>query len=387
MRVLQIHCGYRVPAGEDTVVAAEAELLRRRGHDVEQHLVQNPAGAAKAVGALLVSIHNSAAIRRIEAAVAQFQPDVAHVHNTWFAMGSAVVPALDRAGVPVVMTIHNYRTSCISRDFFRDDSVCTRCLGTGPWAGVAHRCYRGSLRLSLMAAAESAYHAKRNTLNEHVSRFIVPSAFMADRLGEMGFDPARLVVKPHFIDDGGARSVPAAECRRVVFVGRLAAGKGVAALLRAWERVGETGLVLTIVGDGPLASELRESAPRGVEFLGWTARDEVMHLMRESRALVFPSEWYEPFGMVLIEAMAAGLPIIVNNIADAVPITAAHPRLIGVPQDDGALAGCLTELADDAFVSAESARMRARYERMYTPESNGPLLEQIYRDASGAWAR
>lgn len=380
MRVLQVHCGYRVPAGEDTVVHAEAALLRERGHQVLQHLVQNPSNPLAAVGNLVVSLHNPSAVRGVLAAAREFRPDVVHVHNTWFTLSGAVVPALDDAGVPVVMTLHNYRLGCISVDLFRDSAVCTRCVGAGPWAGVWHRCYRDSFRLSAVAAAEAAFHSRRGTF-DRVSRFVAPSSFMADRLVEMGIPADHLTVKPHFVGDGAARLRPVEQSSRLLFVGRLAAGKGVESLLRAWERMRTSGLELVVVGDGPLSSELRESAPRGVEFLGWTDRATVLELMRDSRALVFPSEWYEPFGMVLLEAMAAGLPVVVNRVADAAAIVDAHPGLTGIAGDADRLATCLRELVDDDLVRTEGARMRARYEQCYTPAANGPLLEQVYADA------
>jgi glycosyltransferase involved in cell wall biosynthesis len=380
MRVLQVHCGYRVPAGEDTVVHAEAALLRAQGHEVHQHLVQNPSNPLTAVGNLVVSIHNRSAVRSLMRAVDEFRPDVAHVHNTWFSLSAAVVPALAAAGVPVVMTLHNYRLGCISVDLFRDSAVCTRCVGAGPWAGVVHRCYRDSFRLSAVAALEVAHHSHHGTF-DHVDRFVAPSAFMADRLVEMGVPEHRLVVKPHFVDDGAPRSCAVEESPRLLFVGRLAPGKGVESLLRAWERMRTSGLELVVVGDGPLSSELRESAPRGVEFLGWTDRATVLELMRASRALVFPSEWYEPFGMVLLEAMAAGMPVVANRVADAATIVDADPRLVGVAGDADRLAECLRELTDDELVRSEGARMRARYEQCYTPAANAPLLEQVYAEA------
>ncbi len=381
MRVLQLHCGYRVPAGEDAVVEAEAEMLRARGHEVSQLVVKNPTGQVAAVSNLVLSMHNPSSIRLARAAVRDFRPDVAHVHNTWFTLGASVVPALVEAGVPVVMTMHNYRMGCISADLFCDRVVCTRCVGRSSLAGVVHRCYRGSFTLSALVAAETAFHARRGTLTKGVSTFIAPSAFMGDRLIEMGLPPQKLVVKPHFIPDGGPRSQPCTSSRRVVFVGRLAPGKGVESLLRSWERLGDTDLELVLVGDGPLASELRESAPRGVQFLGWTSRSQVGELMRTARALVFPSEWYEPFGMVLLEAMAAGLPIVVNDVADAVAITQPDPRLIGSVGDDASMVRCLESVSDDGLIAAESAKMRHRYETEFTPESNAPLLEEIYRNA------
>src|SRR5215207_2908686 len=144
MRVLQLHTRYREPGGEDRVLAAEAELLRSAGHEVEQVLAENPESAAATATALLRSPWNGASRRAVERAVAAFRPDVAHVHNTWFALSPSVVAALGAAAVPTVMTVHNYRLMCVNGMFLRNGRPCTDCLGRVPWPGVRHRCYRGS---------------------------------------------------------------------------------------------------------------------------------------------------------------------------------------------------------------------------------------------------
>lgn len=378
MRVMQVHCGYRVPAGEDTVALAEADLLERYGHTVLRHHVRNPERKIAAGVALTLTLHNPTAIRDAVQAVTAFRPDVVHVHNTWFGLGNAVLPAIRELGVPVVMTAHNYRYSCISVDHFRD-GICTRCVGHLPLAGVRHACYKDSYAFSLIAAVDNSYHRLRRTLLRSVDRIIAPSQFVADRLIEAGIPDDRLVVKPHFVEPRPERPQPASASNRVVFVGRLAPGKGVEVLLRAWDRLGRTDLELVLAGDGDLMSELRESAPRGVTFLGWTKREDVFDLLMTSRAMVFPSEWFEPFGMVLIEAMAAGLPVLVSDIAATRSIVDPDPRLLAVAGDDRDLADRLRVLLDDDLIDRESRRVRERQHERFSPESNIGELEAVYR--------
>ena len=107
------------------------------------------------------------------------------------------------ATVPVVMTVHNYRLGCLSADLFRGDDVCTVCVGRTPVRGVVHGCYRGSRALSAVQAFEVMTARRRGVLDEHVSAFVAPSRFMADRLIAIGLPADRLVVKPHFVTDPG----------------------------------------------------------------------------------------------------------------------------------------------------------------------------------------
>ncbi len=385
MRVLQLHAGYRFPAGEDTVVANEAQALRDGGHDVVQHIIANPSALGATVTALGRSSYNRSAARQVKEVAAEFAPDVVHVHNTWFALSPSVVTAAATAA-PVAMTIHNYRLGCLSADLFRGDSVCTACVGRSPVRGVVHGCYRGSRVLSAVAAAEVLTTRRRRVLDD-VSVFVTPSSFMADRMIEIGLPADRIVVKPHFVADPGPRRCPPSASREVLAIGRLAPGKGLPTLLRAWERYRSSTsdrlderADLVIIGDGPLSAELREWAPRGVRFEGWLDRAEVTARMLGARAFVFPSEWYEPFGMVLVEALSAGLPIIATTASDARRIAGAPEELVVPAGDDRALARSLRALTDP--LADEVGRCnRRRFETYYTEREGLAGLERLYADA------
>ncbi len=384
VKVLQLHAEYRTPAGEDTVVETEARALRRGGHDVEQAIEHNPARAVAALRSLVRSRYNRVTAAQVSELCGTTRPDVAHVHNTWFAQSSSVIDAVADAGIPTVMTIHNYRLGCLGVDLFRDNAICTSCVGRSPVAGIVHRCYRDSLALSAVMAVEVMSTRRRRTL-DRIDRFVAPSAFMADRLVDIGVPADRLTVKPHFTPDPGPRTAAPSTSNEVLFIGRLASAKGIRTLLRAWERhssaasrVGSSALRLTIVGDGPLASEAHESAPRGVEFAGWLSHAEVQQRMLRARAFVFPSEWYEPFGMVLIEAMAAGTPVVATTASDAAQITGTPARLVAPAGDERALAACLGEL-DDATVDEAGRLARRRFEETYSEDIGLEALVDLYR--------
>jgi glycosyltransferase involved in cell wall biosynthesis len=256
---------------------------------------------------------------------------------------------------------------------------------------VVHGCYRGSRVLSAVSATEVVVTRRRRGL-DRVARFVAPSAFMAARLVDIGLPPERLVVKPHFVPDPGPRPRPPSSSDEVLFIGRLAPGKGLLTLLRAWERyrTSTTGraasLRLTIVGDGPIADDLVEAAPRGVEFTGWLPAPEVRERLAAARAFVFPSEWYEPFGMVLIEAMSAGLPIVASTAADAVAITDPPPELVAAAGDERELASALGRLDDDTLVDRAGTASRRRFESRYDLTAGIAGLEDLYTGTIGGEA-
>lgn len=390
VKVLQLHAGYRTPAGEDTVVAAEAAVLRDGGHEVIQHLAQNPAGSVDAVRVLGRSLENRRQYAAVRALLDEHQPDIAHLHNTWFSLSTSVIDAIADHGTPLAVTVHNYRSGCLNSTLFRGSAVCTACVGRAPLPGVLHGCYRDSRVLSAVAAAEVMWSRRRKVF-DRVDRFVAPSRFMADRLVDIGLPPERLVVKPHFTNDPGPRDAPPSSSREVLFIGRLAPGKGIETLIRAWERAASSpsfDLRLTVIGDGPLAGLAREAAPRGVDFAGWIDGAEVRRRLLSARAFAFPSEWYEPFGMVLLEAMSAGLPIVTTTASDAPRISATPAELIAPGADERAYADCLGRL-DDHMVDQAGQAARDRFEAIYSPPSGLAGLEHLYRsiiDGSGPGA-
>jgi glycosyltransferase involved in cell wall biosynthesis len=382
MRVLQVHTHYRQPGGEDAVVRAEAELLRRSGHEVVQHQVQNPPRAAGAIGSLILSPWNPLQARAVQGLASRFRPDVAHVHNTWYALSPAVVWALHRCGVPTVMTLHNYRLVCANGQLFRDGVPCEDCVGASPWHGVQHGCYRDSVVLSVPAAGTIALHDRLRTWVRAVDRYLVLNEFARDRLVRGGLPADRIEVKPNFVPDPGPRSCPAASSGTVLYVGRLSPEKGVEPLVEAWRQVGEGPLELVVVGDGPLQERLeRRPAPR-LRFAGRLPIEEVRRQMLAARALVLPSVWYEGQPMVVLEALAAGLPVLGSRIGGVSELLAPLGReWLVAPGEVASWVAALRALAQPERVEVASARARELYEQSYSTATAVHALEEVYERA------
>lgn len=382
MRVLQLHTRYREPGGEDAVVKAEAEILRRRGHEVIQHGGRNPPHPLRAAGSLCLAPWNPSATAAIRRLVTEARPDVAHVHNTWYALSPAVIRALSRAGVPVVLTMHNYRVLCVNGQLFRDGQVCETCVGSHPWHGVRHQCYRGSALLSIPAAATIALHRRLGTWTEDVDVLLAITEEARQRFVEGGLPAERVRIKPNFVFDPGPRTTPASGSNTVLFVGRLSPEKGVDVLLDAWRRAAPAPLELVVLGDGPAREELELSSP-GVRFEGHVPPEEVRRRMLAARALALPSVWQEPADpLVVLEALAAGLPVLASAVGGL-------PRLLGrtgagwliPPGSVTAWREALERLTDGNRVAEASRRGRAVYERCFTEARAARALESAYEAA------
>ena len=387
MRVLQLHTRYRQPGGEDALVAAEASMLRAAGHEVQALTAQNPAGARAGLSALARSSWNPAARRGAERAARDLRPDVAHVHNTWYAMSPSVLAGLSAAGVPVVTTLHNYRLACANALLYRDGAPCTDCVGASPWQGVRHRCYRGSVLQSAAAASSIALHGGSGTWAAHVQVFLALTEFARSTFVAAGLPSSAILVRPNATADPGPRRVPPSASRTVLWVGRLVPEKGVDTLLEAWRHRSrhpdpDRDLELVIVGDGPQRAVLERAAPPGVRLIGAQPPERVRDLLLAARALVFPSRWYEGQPMAVLEAFAAGLPVLAADLGGlGETVAPLGRRWLLPPGDAAAWARGLGRLSDDAELDAAGVRARGVYEQRHTPQGAVASLEHAYAEA------
>jgi glycosyltransferase involved in cell wall biosynthesis len=379
MRILQVHNRYRIPGGEDVVVESEAEQLRDGGHEVHQYSTTNPVGRLGAVRDLALSPWNPLRAREVAAVARRIRPDVVHVHNTWFHLSPAVFAAARSSGAAVVATLHNYRAVCASYTLLRDGSPCERCVDErSVRSALRYGCYGGSRVLTAAPAATIALSRRRGTWHSDVDAVVVLTDFARDVFERAGLPDDRLVVKPNFAADPGPRPASPSASRRVLFVGRLAEEKGVRQLLQAWRDAGPSGLTLEVAGDGPLR-ELVEREPNVVS-LGWISPDQTRELMLNSRTLVFPSQWYEGLSLTMVEAMAAGLPVLSTQLGSMQSVLGADHELFSGPRAVD-IAGRLELLEDDQLIDRVSRRQRERYETLYTPAATLRALERVYESA------
>jgi glycosyltransferase involved in cell wall biosynthesis len=293
-----------------------------------------------------------------------------------------VINSLADAGYPVVVTLHNFRTSCINGNLLRDGQPCERCVGKLPLPGIRHRCYRDSAALSTMAATTLAVARLRRTWQQAVTRFVVLDEGAVPQLVAGGIPSDRITVRPNFSTDPGSRLAPPSLGKEVIFAGRLSEEKGADVLLEAWRRADPNQLTLTLYGDGPLRAGLEVSAVRGVQFAGRVDAQTLTGRMLGARALVFPSICREAGPLAPIEAAAAGLPMILSSLVGMAARLEQSGAGWTVPAGDpDALAQALTSLDDGPAVDRAGLLSRALYESTHSAVAALRSLERIYEDA------
>jgi glycosyltransferase involved in cell wall biosynthesis len=288
--------------------------------------------------------------------------------------------------VPIVMTLHNYRLLCANGLLYRDGRVCTDCVGRSPWHATVHNCYRDSKAQSMAASVAMSVGSHTGVWNQ-VDRFLVHSEFVKQIFITGGFSAERMRIGPNFVFDPGPRATPPSSSNQIVFVGRLSKEKGLRVLLQAWLLASGSlpNMELVIAGDGPMRAELESlNCPR-VRFVGWVDEPRLTKLLLRSRAVVLPTQSYETFGRVIIEAMSAGVPVLASDIATPAEVVGeVGAEWLVEPGSEDAWSAALTRLADDLRVDESGRSARAIYEGKYTPEHALESLVSVYRDVASS---
>ena len=386
MRIAQVHNAYQIAGGEDRVVVLERSLLQEHGHEILSYHVTNDSisGLAGKITTMLTTPYSRASRAALRAWLEQERPDVVHVHNFFPLLSPSIYDACADVGVPVVQTLHNFRTLCAGAFLLRDGRFCEKCVGRTPYWAVVHRCYRGSVPGSLAVAGMiMEYHRDVG----RVHRYIALNSFARGMFIRAGLPKERVVVKPNFVHDPGPPpGPPPGQPRRGgLFVGRLSTDKGVTELVRAWIGIEAS---LAIGGTGPLEAQIRAEAPANVEFLGWLGPEQVRAAMLSRAFLVAPSLSTEQFPMALVEAFSCGLPVITSRTEALSEIVIDGET--GLLADPGDIDGLRSRIQWAVDHPADMARMgraaRARYERLYNQDVNYAMLLDIYGQAIAAQA-
>ncbi len=309
MKVLLIHNAYQkhLKGGEDAVFEREKKALEHK-LGVQNVLSLTLSNDDIQLWKLPFQIwSNRAFAKKVTQLCQQHQVDLVHVHNFFPLVTPSVFLAAKRSGAKVIQTLHNYRWWCLSGTFFYQGKICKKCQSKRlMWPGILRGCYRGSIIQSLLAGLAFAYY-KRKKVMQAIDGFLVLSEHQRQQVSHV-LPVQKVFLKPNAID---IKTIKPFEKRGFVFVGRLEEGKGISLLCDVWESLGEKAPSLTVIGDGPLRDDLeRKYKHLPIVFMGTQSKDNVNQALAQAKFCIHPSLYYETFGLVILEAMAVGTPVI-----------------------------------------------------------------------------
>jgi glycosyltransferase involved in cell wall biosynthesis len=402
MRVLMLNAFHWLKGGVERTVFDETAWLERAGHEVAHFAIRDPhnlpspfadhfAPAAdysettpawRQLAQLPRAIWSAPAARALAGLLRAWQPDVAHVHAPSRYLTPSVIEGLERARVPVVMTLHDFKPWCTNRILFARGEMCVRCRGGHHWHAVAVGCVQRSRLKSLIGAIEAYDHDRRGAYRP-VRHWIAPSRFVAEQSVALGADAARVRLLAHGVEAPvpGAAGVPELPERFALYAGRLSEEKGVRLLPALARGIAPTPLV--VAGGGPLAGWLADQANAGLRLLGHLGPQGLAAVRARAGAVVVPSLFPETFGYAVAEAQLDARAEIASRIG-ALGELVEHEvtGLLVPPGDDAALvAAARRTLAEPERARGWGEAARARARRAFDPDTHARGLIAIYEEA------
>ncbi|MEN3123027.1 glycosyltransferase [Janibacter sp. LM] len=306
-----------------------------------------------------VSVWSPEAGVTMRRAIREHRPDIVHFHGTCYQLTSSVVRAVREAGLPAVLTAHEYKLVCANQTLFSDPdgTICTDCVGRSPLhralAPVRRRCMKGSLAVSVLGAAEQLVSAPQ--WRRSGPRILAPSDFMRGVIADEGWPAAAVEYLDLPWRSQGEDVLPSDGPRdAIVFASRLVPLKGPHVLLQAWRRIAHLHpeVRVELIGEGSQAGELRsmiaaDGIPR-VDLPGVTDAAGVRRALDRAIVTAHPSQCHENSPFALRESLMAGVPAVVSRVG-------------GMPEMVGPASGWTVRHDDvDAWAATLDTALRSR---------------------------
>lgn len=383
MKILLVHNEYGKYSGEEAVVDSMAILFGNLGHKVTQ-LRMTTAGSRDSVSGkirgFVSGIYSSSGIKAMRNALQREKPDVVNVHNLYPFISPAALRECKKAGIPVIMTIHNFRLICPTGLFMRNGKPCELCLEKGhEWGCVKYNCEHSLLK-SIGYAARNAVARINHHYKDCVDYYACITDFQRKKLIEAGFDPNKLILIPNAVEATNENLPPIGEY--VGFCGRLSQEKGIDLILDVARRHPEIPFKLAGECREP---ELIENLPSNVELLGYMNGDELVKFYRNARFVIMASRCYEGFPIAILEGAQHYKATIGPDHGGFSEIIGKDDNAIGRLFTPGNISSLEKEISDlwsspakaKQLGIAANEKLRREYSTSVISEKWNKLLQQI----------
>lgn len=317
MKILIIHNKYGKFSGEEAVVEAQMKLLRANMHEVITYFRSSEELEAMSnakLKAFFSAFYNPKSITAIKELLVKEKPDIVHIHNMYPLISPAILPVIKKMGIPIVMTVHNYRLLCPNGLFFNKGSICEKCTGVGKELNCISNNCEGSILKSTGYALRNFWARKKDYYLNNVDLFLCLTEFQKNKLATNGFTKEKCDVLPNFYSKEIKEFDYNISARNyVAFAGRISPEKGIPLLLEAAKKLPH--IPFQLAGEMRQGYEKEIDVPENVIFKGMLDSQSMSDFYSKARLYIHSSVCYEGFPMVFPEAMAHKLPIIAPNMA------------------------------------------------------------------------
>ena len=330
-------------------------------------------------------IYSFEARKKLTGLINRERPRIAHLHNIHHQLSPSIIHALKKQGIPIVMTLHDYKMVCPAYTLIRDGMVCERCRGRRFYNCFLGSCTKASRAKSLVNVIEMYLHHSIMRIYNQVDLFIAPSRFLEGKMKEMGFT-GNIKYLPYPIDASKYVPVYGSDDNTLCYFGRLSQEKGLFTLLEAMKGIDAT---LKIIGDGPIRPDIEAMIERegldNIKIIGYRSGPALKQEISNSMAVIVPSEWYDNYPNVIMESFALGKPVIgagIGGIPEMVRDNETGLTFKSGDADD--LRSKIQVLLRDHDLVAElGTRARNFVEVNLNPEKHYNGLMEIYQQAMG----
>lgn len=345
MKILQINNFHYLRGGSDKMYLETSQLLEENGHEVISFSSKHPENLAsdyepffvepvdfykksslvKKVKNGLRFIYNVEAEEKLEALILKERPDLAHLHIFQSRLSSAVLKVLKKNKIPVVMSVHEYKLLCpVYTLVDKNSKVCERCKGGKFINCTVQKCNKGNLIFSFLSSAEAYYRNLFFPFEQYIDKFIMVSNFVYNK--HIEFYPRmkkQAVVLYNFVRSND--QLFSTHKSGYLYFGRLSKEKGIMTILQAFKDFPQ--YLLTIAGEGEMHEDIIEyikvNELKNVVLTGFVKGNALQEIVANSKFVIVSSEWYEPFGLTIIESFLSGTPVIGADIG-AIPELIMH---------------------------------------------------------------
>lgn len=240
--------------------------------------------------------------------------DIAHLQIYYGQLTTSILHSLKKKNIPIIQTLHEYKLSCPVYTHLNNGEICHRCIDGSSISCVSNRCKDGSFISSLVRFLE--YNISRALGDVSlIDKFICVSVFQRDLLASAGLPFEKMTVVYNFVEAEFEDS-EIVNGEYLFYFGRLEKLKGIVTLLYAAKSMSH--IRFKIAGDGPLKeyilSFIKEHNLTNIECMGFISKAQLGPLIKNSKAVLVPSEWYENCSISVLEAKAKSKPVIASNI-------------------------------------------------------------------------
>lgn len=398
MRILQINKFLYPQGGTETYLLSLIKLLKQKKQGVLCFSQKNPKNISCAQDRYFIDnldlnrfsfntllklprlFWSFKAQRLVKKLIADQRPDIVHIHNIYHQLSPSILPVFKQAGLPVVMTVHDFKLIAPNYALRADGKKLF---------------HKNSLLIDTVLKLEFAWHKWLDVYRKNIDLFIAPSQFVKEKLLTNGFDAEKILVIPHFlsadffatgISKKPAKKIPAKD-KYILSYGRLDESKGFDDLLKAFAELKISGLKLKIAGAGPAENRLKKlikdlGLAGQAELIGEKSQPEIIDLILNAKLIVNCSKLHETFGLTVLEAMALGKPVIASKVG-AIPelITHGVNGWLYQPSDVGDLKKQLLIALSSEALRNKLAKAGQQTAKSFTAENHYRLLRQAYEQA------